>query len=117
MLLIQTRRVLYRYSEALWSAYYYLVTEQATNLGGTARVVDNVEALARHGGIESALDILQVLIPLNTLGINNAVLDAVRHVLVGRPAATSLSKLTGMRLSLLLLGNLGLSKRDGGVGS
>jgi len=76
--------------------------------------VDDVETLPRHGGVETPLEVLQLLIPLDAIA-DDDLLDAVGYRFVRGLPAAALGRLVGQVLGLLLLLELRLAHGQRGV--
>lgn len=64
-----------------------------TNLCVSSNCFDNVESLARHGCVQTSLEVAQILVSLSHLGIRDAFVDTIRQRLIGRLSAATLGKL------------------------
>jgi hypothetical protein len=82
---------------------------QQTNLCVATERIDNVQPLARHGGIEAALQVAELPVAGADVALGGQrFLDAVGQVLVGRLAAPQLGEVVGLLLLVVLLVDLRL---------
>lgn len=88
-----------------------------THLCWMLRIVQHIKPLPRDCRVKQALNISKVPISLGAFGVDDTVFDAVGDVLIGRFATSSLCELSRMRLGLLLLHDLCLSRRHSVVSS
>jgi ABC-type phosphonate transport system ATPase subunit len=74
-----------------------------------AQRVDDIQPLARHGGIEPALQVAELLVARAKVALpDQYLLDAIGQVLVGRLATPQLGEVVGLLLLLVVLVDLGL---------
>lgn len=80
-----------------------------THLCVAAERIDNIQSLSRHGGIEAALQVAQVLVGDGDLAFaDERLLDAIGQRLVGRLPTPQLGEVVRLLLLVMLLVDLGL---------
>ena len=78
-------------------------------------IVRHIESLSSQRRVESTLISPQVIVQSHSFGVDDGIFNAFGHRLVRGFPTTSLGHLGGMRLGLLLLGDLGLCHWHGMV--
>lgn len=72
--------------------------------------IDDVEPLACQGGIQASLNISEILISLDCLGVYDAILDSIWKIFIGGLSTSTFRELAGLRLRLLLVCDLRLGE-------